>query len=379
MNSTKAFQAWVKQACPEEIRGSKFEYQGGSKQPITHPAFQRWFDACLERGFTVPEWPIEYGGAGMDKREAGALHEAMRACGAPPALQGIGPTMLGSTLLEFGTDDQKARHLPRIARGEVRWCQGYSEPGAGSDLVSLQTRAVDNGDFYLVNGSKIWTSNAHMSDWIFCLVRTDADAPKQEGISFLLFPLDQPGVTVNTIDLINGSSDFCQTFFDDATASKADLVGQENHGWSVAKRLLQFERASVGAGRFLPRGSALPAVLKSYAPEDSAARQSALCIEIDDAAFQLTRKRAAEETHGGTPTFTTSIFKYISSELESRRLEATISAMGTQGLGWFGDNFNTEELDATRNWLLSKGFLIAGGSSEIQRNIIAKRVLGLPD
>ncbi len=378
MNSAEAFRAWVKQACPEEIRGSKFEYQGGSKQPITHPAFQRWFDACVERGFTVPEWPKEYGGAGMDKREARTLREAMRACGAPLALQGVGPTMLGSTLLEFGTDDQKARHLPPIARGEVRWCQGYSEPGAGSDLASLKTHAVDNGDFYLVNGSKIWTSSAYMSDWIFCLVRTDVEAPRQQGISFLLFPLDQPGVTINTIDLIDGSAEFCQVFFDGAKASKADLVGRENHGWSVAKRLLQFERASVGTGQFLPRGGALPAALKSYAPEDSAARQSALRIEIDDAAFQLTRKRVAEETRGGTPTFTTSIFKYISSELESRRLEATLSAMGTQGLGWVGDCFNDEELRATRNWLLSKGYLIAGGSSEIQRNIIAKRVLGLP-
>ena len=380
MTATEDFRVWVADNCPEEVRGSNFDYGGGSKQPITDSAFRRWFDACVERGFTVPEWPTRYGGAGLDRRGARALREAMRAFRAPVPLAGAGTTMLGSTLLEFGTDDQKARHLPRTARGEVRWCQGYSEPGAGSDLASLRTRAVDHGDYYLVNGSKIWTSNANMSDWIFCLVRTDPDAPKQKGISFVLFSLDDPGATVNTIDLINGSSHFCEAFFVDVKVEKGDLIGRENDGWSIAKRLLQYERSSVGDGQFLPRGGSLPRVLERYAGDDATARQNVLRIEMDDAAYQLTKSRAAQQSReGNTGTFATSTFKYLSSELESRRLEATISMMGTLGLGWAGDGFSREELDSTRKWLMSKGFLIAGGSSEVQLNIIAKRVLGLPD
>ena len=283
-------------------------------------------------------------------------------------------------LLELGTNDQKARHLPKIASGEMCWCQGYSEPGAGSDLASLQTRAVDNGDYYLVNGSKIWTSNAYMSDWMFCLVRTNTEVAKQEGISFVLIAMDDPGLTVNQIDLINGSSDFCQVFFDDVKAYKNDLVGQENRGWSIAKRLLQMERSAVGDGSFIPRAVNLPEVLEQYAPDDPAARDRVLQHEMQKAAFQLTRQRAAaEQKTPGAATFATSTFKYRSTRLESAGLDTTIALMGSQGMGWEGGNFTEHELATTRKMLRSKGYLIAGGSSEVQLNIIAKRVLGLPD
>jgi alkylation response protein AidB-like acyl-CoA dehydrogenase len=378
--ATKDYRAWVEEACPEEIRGRGLSYGGGTKNQMPGEAFERWFDACVERGFTVPQWPVAYGGAGLDRSGAKALADAMIAVGAPLPLFGTGTTMLGSTLLEYGTEDQKLRHLPRIARGDVAWCQGYSEPGAGSDLASLRTRADDHGDYYLVNGSKIWTSNAHMSDWIFCLVRTDQYAPKQQGISFLLFSLDTPGVTVRNFDLINGRSDFCEAFFDDVKVPKNDLVGRENDGWTIAKRLLQHERNSVSKGEFLPRAGSLPVVLKQYADNDPAARENVLRIEMDDAAFQLTKVRAIEESkEAGTSTFATSTFKLLSSEIESRKLEATVAMMGAQGLGWSGDAFSEDELSSTRKWLLSKGFLIAGGSSEVQRNVVAKRVLGLPD
>ncbi|MDP6471532.1 MAG: acyl-CoA dehydrogenase family protein [Pseudomonadales bacterium] len=379
MGATEDFRAWVEGACPEEIRGRRLSYMGGSKNPMPGPAFQRWFEACVERGFTVPEWPEEYGGAGLDQRSARSLAEAMRTVGAPLPLFSTGTTMLGSTLLEYGTEDQKQRHLSRIARGEVAWCQGYSEPGSGSDLASLRTRAEDHRDCYLVNGSKIWTSLAHLSDWIFCLVRTDPGAPKQQGISFLLFALDTPGVTVRNFDLIHGESDFCEAFFDNVRVPKADLVGRENDGWTIAKRLLQYERSSVAKGQFLPRGGALAAVLKHYGNDDPTARENALRIDMDDAAFQLTKTRAAEETKGGVGTFATSTFKLLSSEIESRRLDAIIAMMGSRGLGWSGEGFDDAELESTRKWLYSKGFLIAGGSSEIQRNVVAKRVLGLPD
>lgn len=379
MTAREEILSWVEEACPEQIRGSDLEYSGGHKEPIGNPAFQSWFDACVQQGLTAPEWPECYGGAGLDKAGAIAFRDALEAVGAPLPLTGGGVTLLGPSLFEFGNDDQRARFLPEIVRGEVRWCQGYSEPGAGSDLASLQTRAVDNGDHYLVNGSKIWTSEAHLADWIFCLVRTDPDAPKHEGISFVLFPLDDPGVTIKRIRLINGDSPFCQLFFDDVKVEKPNLVGGENNGWSIAKRVLQHERSSVGNGQFLAKGGSLPAVLQRFA-HDAAARENVLRIEMDDAAFDLTRVRAAEENReGGTPTFATSTFKYLSTELESRRMEAIISMMGTRGLGWDEENFSAEEIEATRIWLMTKGFLIAGGSSEVQLNIVAKRVLGLPD
>ena len=380
MTLTEELGHWVRTNCPAELVGSTFRYSGGGHQAITDPASRAWFDACLHRGFTLPDWPQAYGGAGFDKTEVAALREAFRVNGAPVPLLGSGKEMLGPLLLEMGTDDQKARHLPRIANGEVRWCQGYSEPGAGSDLASLQTRAVENGDHYLVNGSKIWTSNAHMSDWMFCLVRTDVDAPKQEGISFVLIPTDAPGLTVSQIELINGESEFCQMFFDDVKAEKRDLVGQENRGWGIAKRLLQFERSAIGEGSFIPRSSSLPGILQDYAPGDAAVRKQVLDHEMRKTAFELTKKRAAAEQKApGAATFATSTFKYLSTRLESDGLDITVALMGAQGIGWRGTGFSDTELATTRKMLLSKGFLIAGGSSEVQLNIIAKRVLGLPD
>jgi len=380
MTLTEELGHWVRTNCPAELVGSTFKYGGGSHQAITDPAFRAWCDACFDRGFTVPDWPKAYGGAGFDKAGVAALREAFRVNGAPVPLSGAGAEMLGPLLLEMGTDDQKIRHLPKIASGEVRWCQGYSEPGAGSDLASLQTRAVAQGDHYLVNGSKIWTSNAYMSDWMFALVRTDVDVPKQEGISFVLISMDDPGLTVNQIELINGESEFCQVFFDDVKAEKRDLVGQENRGWGIAKRLLQFERSAVGEGSFIPRSSSLPEILQGYAPGDVAARNRVLDHEMRKAAFDLTKKRAAaEQKTPGAATFATSTFKYLSTRLESDGLDITVALMGAQGTGWRGTGFSNAELATTRKMLLSKGFLIAGGSSEVQLNIIAKRVLGLPD
>ena len=237
--------AWLTENLPERIVGRGDGFSGGTKAGPQSADHRRWFEACYERGFTVPSWPKASGGAGLDAAFTRALREEMAAARAPAPLGGMGVTMIGPTLLEYGTEDQKERHLTRIASGEVRWCQGYSEPGAGSDLASLQTRAVDHGDYYLVNGSKIWTSGATLADWIFCLVRTDPDAPKHEGISFVLFPMDDPGVTVTPIVLISGDSPFCQCFFDNVKAAKGDLVGRENHGWTVAKRLLQHERSMI--------------------------------------------------------------------------------------------------------------------------------------
>jgi alkylation response protein AidB-like acyl-CoA dehydrogenase len=298
--------------------------------------------------------------------------------------------MIGPTLLEFGTEDQKQRHLPRITSGEVNWCQGYSEPGSGSDLASLRTRAVLDGDHFVINGQKIWTSGADHADWMFCLVRTDPDAPKHEGISFVLLPMDQPGVTIKPIALISGSSPFCETFFDDAIAKKEDLIGEINKGWTVAKRLLQYERSGIGdapdRSKKKKRLNPYAAIAKEYLGEtdgriaDPAVRTQVLQHVMQEKSMQLTGQRVMEESKSsGAPGAATSIFKYVGSTLAKNGSELKSMLRGTRGLGWEGAGFTDEDLDATRSWLRDRAVTIYGGTNEVQLNIIAKRVLGLPD
>ena len=378
---------WLDANCPESCRGPGEVPGGGTKVPMT--ADERlWLERCADRGFTVPAWPEEYGGAGLDKDDYVTLLQEMRALDIRAPVAGMGTAMIGPTLLEYGTDEQKARHLPKIARGEVWWCQGYSEPSSGSDLASLRTRAEDNGDHFVVNGQKIWTSGAHNADWIFCLVRTDPDVPKHEGISFVLFTMHQPGVTVRPIRLISGASPFCETFFDNAVAQKEDLIGGLNKGWTVAKRLLQHERSGISmlaSGQNRESGAELHDLARQYAGEtegrisDPVLRQTIAQHYIDGRAFQLTQRRTVEESQGSTPGPATSIFKYYGANLRKERAELQVSIMGSQGIGWQGENFDGDELAMTRNWLGGKAGSIAGGSNEVQLNIIAKRVLGLPD
>ncbi|MDA1075469.1 MAG: acyl-CoA dehydrogenase family protein [Proteobacteria bacterium] len=377
--------AWLDDICPASLRGTGDAVSGGGRKiAIDDPDKNRYFEAMYERGWTVPNWPTEYGGAGLSAGEHQALRQAMNDVGAPVPLVGMGTMMIGPTLLEHGSAEQKARHLPKIANGEIRWCQGYSEPGAGSDLASLKTRAEDAGDHFLINGSKIWTSGAQFADWIFCLVRTDFNAPKHEGISFVLFSMDQPGVTVRPIRLINGVSPFCECFFDDAQASKEDLIGKLNRGWTIAKRLLQHERSSISGAA--PQTRPVSDVARKYAGwaegriADPAIRSQVIEHDLDEHAYTLTQKRARQENaDGATQTYATSIFKLYRSELTKRRTELVVSMMGTQGVGSGGETFSADELSETQVWLGRKAGTIAGGSSEVQRNIIAKRVLGLPD
>ena len=384
---------WLKANCPESLRGRATTdvFAGGTRERISNPDFRGWLDAMVERGWTVPGWPKEYGGAGLDREHQAVLRQEMARIGAPAPLGGMGVMMIGPTLLEHGNADQKKRHLPKIARGEVRWCQGYYEPGAGSDLAALSTRADDSGDYYVVNGSKIWTSGAQSADWIFCLVRTDSAAPKHDGISFLLFSMESPGVSVKPIVLISGQSPFCQCFFDDVKVPKADLVGQPNRGWTIAKRLLQHERgglSGLATGSTPQRliGAPLETIAKKYIGDDDNGRiadgdlrRDITAFNMASRAFALTQRRAQEEnTGGGTPTFATSIFKYVSSELAKRRQELALSLMGTRGVGWDEATVSPGEFETTRAWLRGKAGTIAGGSSEIQLNIIAKNVLRLP-
>ena len=386
---------WLGENCPERMRTPMVEgetFAGGRKEPLRNADSKLWIDRCAARGFSVPMWPKAYGGAGLNISEYMVLLDEMRRIGARTPLVGMGVSMIGPTLLEFGTEDQKLRHLPQIADGNTRWCQGYSEPGSGSDLASLQTRAEDKGDHFVINGSKIWTTLAQYGDWMFCLVRTDTKAPKHEGISFVLLPMDQPGVTVRPLTLISGNNHFCQCFFDNAVAQKRDLVGQLNKGWSVGKRLLQHERSGIvqlaaNATAANAEDAHLAAIARDHVGADAAGRLTDAAVrsdivthEMNERALRLTQRRTVEESEGGkTPGPATSMFKLYEANLRKQRMELLVNIRGFQGIGWEGESFAPAAKADARVWLQSKASSIAGGSNEVQLNIIAKRVLGLPD
>ncbi|MGI9329050.1 MAG: acyl-CoA dehydrogenase family protein [Pseudomonadales bacterium] len=383
---------WLQQNCPAGVRGANAPedfYWGGRRASFVNDDARLWFERVVERGWTVPTWPKEYGGGGLSKAEAQVLGQELRSLEAKPALFSFGISMLGPALLEFANEAQKKTHLTRIARGEIRWCQGYSEPGAGSDLASLRCRAVREGDHYVINGSKIWTSNADVSDWIFALVRTDPNVPKHEGISFMLIDMDSPGVSVKPIELISGASPFCETFFDDVRVPAENLIGEENKGWNIAKRLLQHERAMLSessGGRSGPvRKSLLEVARDSLGAAtgqlpDIALRNELAQFEMDQHCYRATFRRSADAAKRGQgPGPETSMFKLYLSELNQRGQDLRQRAAGEQSLGWAGEGYDREELAITREWLYGRAATILGGTSEIQMNIIAKRVLGLPD
>jgi acyl-CoA dehydrogenase len=359
---------------------------GGTKVSYA-PDVRRWLEVMAERGWTAPTWPRELGGGGLTRAEAKALAEEMAKLRLRSPLSGFGLTMIGPLLLQEGTEEQKREHIPRIVRGERRWCQGYSEPGAGSDLASLQTRAVRDGDDYLINGQKVWTSDADKADWMFLLVRTDPTAPKHDGITFLLMDMASPGVSVRPITLISGASPFCETFISDVRVPARNVIGRVNGGWQVAKALLGYERDMI-ADAFKQRDerARLLDLARRYLPTvdgrigDAVIRDRITQVEMDQACLDLTLARSrARMKAGRAPGPETSIFKYYGTELNKRRRELMVSILGPQALGWEGAGFAEDELRLTRDWLRSRGNSIEGGTSEIQLNIIAKRVLGLPD
>ena len=382
--------AWLMANCPPGARGPGAVPWGSRKVPPQGDA-ALWLARMAERGWTVPTWPRHYGGANLDKDQYAVLIDELKRIGARSPLTGRGVNYIGPTILELGDDDQKARWLPGIARGDGGWAMGYSEPGAGSDLASLSLRAVRDGDRYVLNGRKIWTSDAMDADYIFVLARTSPGKPKHLGISLILVDMDQPGVEVRPIRLLSGASPFNETVFEDAFASAADVVGGVDNGWTVGKRLLQFERSTHAGinisgsqgGRAVESG--LPDAIKRVADvaggriADAAIRAKLLCHEMNDHAQRLTQSRVIEETRARAPAFASSAVKLTGALNAQQGHELLIEAMGFRGLGWSDDAFDAVEIEATRNWLRQKALTIAGGTKEIQLNIIAKRVLGLPD
>ena len=374
---------WIAAHFPPSLRG-----RGAPLASETLDADQlRWRETMGAKGWGVPTWPAAYGGAGLGRGHARIIENELALAGAYDPIQSMGTIMFGPTLLEHGSERQKLRHLPGIARGETRWCQGFSEPGAGSDLASLQTRAEDRGDHFLINGQKVWTSNADHSDWCFCLVRTDPSR-KQGGISFVLFDMHQPGVEVRPIRLISGESPFCETFLTDVRAEKDDLVGSLNGGWGIAKRLLQHERSAIsGGGSELDGGLSLTELARERVGVDAEGRVADADLrariirnEMESRIVAQTLARAAAEARAAPGAdAVSSILKNAGVRVFQTRAELILEVLGHQGLGWEGGGFSEPELASVRDWLHGKAWSIFGGSEEVQNNIIAKRILGLPD
>ncbi len=379
--------SWIEQNYPPELRQTP---GAEGKDPRELKRYEQlWLKRLAEKGYLSPTWPEEYGGAALSDKQARILAQEQRRAQVRSTPISAGLFLLGPVLLEHGTPEQKAQHLPKIARDEVFWCQGYSEPGSGSDLASLSTRADLDGDEFVVNGQKLWTSHADSADWMFCLVRTDREASKHEGISFLLIDMKTPGITVSPIRLISGPSAFCETFFDNVRVPKENLMGQPGQGWSLAKQLLQHERQALGS---IGRGDARRALtLPELATQEigvNAAEQIADPLirdrvaqcELDSLALRLTMSRGSDEARAGRgEPHIASMLKLYGCDLTNRRHELMISIRGTDGIGWEGEGFTPAALRTTRQWLRAKGNSIEGGSSEIQRNVIAKRILDLPD
>jgi acyl-CoA dehydrogenase len=380
-NFRKETREWLEANCPASMRTGNMDmfdaYWGGRKAKFESEDQKVWFERMLAKGWTVPYWDKKYGGGGLSPVENKILSEEMTRINAKKPLFSFGVSMLGPALLKFATEEQKDKYLPEIVKGEIRWCQGYSEPNAGSDLAGLQCKAEDKGDYYLINGSKIWTSYGDKADWIFCLVRTDFEAKKQSGISFLLIDMETEGVTTRPIKLISGKSPFTETFYSNVKVPKGNLIGDLNNGWTIAKYLLTHERQMIGHIGDTSKSVKTHDIAKESIGllngklADPVLRNELASYEIDKAIFDMTVERAIDEHKAGNNSgATSSLFKYYGTELNMQRMELMMSISGSSEL--------EADSEVAKDFLRSKGNSIEGGTSEIQLNIIAKNILALP-
>lgn len=385
---------WLEENCPQSMRGPvpsmDAQSWGGRNAKFLTEDQKIWFERMRDKGWFCPDWPQKYGGAGLSAAETAILKEELKRIQARPAHVNLGIWMAGPAIMKFGTEEQKLEHLPRIARGEIRWCQGYSEPGAGSDLAGLQTKATRDGDDFVINGSKIWTSYANHSDYIYCLVRSNPTAPKRDGISFIVFDMQTPGVSTKPIELTNGEAHFCQTFLDNVRVPVANVIGEIDKGWTVAKYVLELERAMMAE---LEESAArkednVVEIAKQYIGLDANGKIADPIIRdrivqnaINSQAMEITMRRVIEEFVARDPLagMAAMVAKYQGTEEDKRKYQLLMDIMGNKGLGWEGDEFSEDELRITKHYLSTYAHTIAGGTSEVQLNIIAKRVLGLPD
>ncbi len=348
------------------------------------PATLRWEAALSSRGWLAPHWPKEYGGAGMSVTEQFIFNEEMAEARAPGAGSYHGLSLIGPVLILQGTEAQKREHLPKITSGEVTWCQGYSEPGSGSDLASLQTRAVRDGDDYVINGQKIWTSGAHAADWIFLLARTNPEAPKHRGISMFLIDMKTPGLSVRPIINMAGRMGLCEVFLEDVRVPATNLVGEENRGWYVSATLLDFERSNIGAA-IGARNQVLDLVaFIRTAGWPTGVRDAAVRRELVDRLVEaevgrfLSYRIISMQKRGVIPNYEASVNKMFYSELHQRVSWTGMKVMRMAGNLMHGEPRAPLGGRAPLDYMMSIPSTIAAGSSEIQRNIIATRGLGLP-
>ena len=360
-----------------------WEFDRKAEDAEAREAAVAWGEALAARGWVAPHWPREYGGAGLSPMEQFVFNQEMAEAGAP-TVGGSGVSLLGPTLIVHGTDEQKAQHLPRILSGEVAWAQGYSEPGSGSDLASLQTRAVRDGDDFVLNGQKIWTSGAHTADWLFALVRTDPEAPKHRGISFLMMDRRTPGISVRPLIDMGWRHYFNETYFEDVRVPAANLVGDENRGWYVGMTLLDFERSNI-SGAVAARRT-LRKLLEFVASEDG--RSMSRLDEFDtlrhevadryvetEVMYQYSFRVISMQARGQLPNYEASTSKLFNSELVQRLARTGTKVFGLHAHRWTEDDVAGS---FTHAYVGSVPATVRGGTSEVQRNIIATRGLGLP-
>ena len=363
---------------PAEIVG-QFSFRAG---PEVRDGFERWRLALTSRGWIAPAWPKEYGGASMTAMDQFILNQEFAEARAP-GLGGLGVMMLGPTLISSGTEEQKRQHIPRILDGSVQWCQGYSEPGSGSDLASLQTRAVRDGDEWVINGQKIWTSLAHIADWCFCLARTDPDAPKHRGITYFLVDMKTPGITVRPLVNMAGGHDFNEVFFEDVRVPSRNIVGEVNRGWYVGTTTLDFERSSIGnsigSRQVVERNLVWMREHRSeIGPTDYESVRLQWVdrwIEVQTATL-LAYRIISMQVAGQIPNYESSIAKLFNTELIQRTARTAAKMVGMWG-DVIDEMAPMKGMSAYR-YVDQVRETLAGGTSEIQRNIIATRGLGLP-
>jgi len=378
---------WLEDNCPLSMREPTKDpselYWGGRNGEFSSDDQKLWFERMLEKKWIVPYWKVKYGGGGLSNEQNNILNQEMSRLGCRKPHYNFGISMLGPAMLKFANEEQKLNYLPEIVQGKIRWCQGYSEPNAGSDLANLQTKAEDKGDYFLVTGSKVWTSYAEKADWIFCLVRTDSSSSKHTGISFLLIDMASEGVSTRPIKLISGKSPFCETFFDSVKVPKANLVGTLNDGWTIAKYLLTHERQMIGGigetdKKLHISDEAINVMSKNNGIlSDTILRSKISEFEMNEEIFDLTIRRTMdEEKSGNNSGAASSFFKYYGTELNIQREELRLKINGFSSTEW--NSKASENGKQARYFCRTKGNSIEGGTHEVQLNIIAKRILGLP-
>jgi alkylation response protein AidB-like acyl-CoA dehydrogenase len=369
----KEVRDWIAENCPKELCNRSLR--------VDPPELKPWHRKLYERGWIAPHWPKEVGGMGATLTQQIILFEEMSRVGAPtPYPHGL--SFIGPLIIDAGTPAQKAKHLPPILTGDMTWCQGYSEPGSGSDLVSLSTRAVLDGDSFVVNGHKIWTTNGHFADWMFALVRTDPVArPRHAGITMLLIDMKSPGITVRPIQTIRGDSEFAEEFFVDVRVPKENMLGECNGGWQVANKLLGSERFTTGH----PRNAAMILNKARRVAEYSGAirnlafQHRLALLEIDLLAFSAFYRHAASlHGHGKAPASMAPVIKIAGGELGQQASELLVDAAGPLGSGADDIMIGNTAINPATDLFEMRRVTVGSGTVEIQRNIIAKRVLGLP-